>query len=84
MKRKFTILVGALLALSISASAQLAATLNWAHSVQGQTTSGNSPISINKLADGNYIVFSEWGSKSDAGAEYLHFDNAATSFKGGE
>ena len=84
MKRKFTILVGALLALSISASAQLATTLNWAHSVQGQTTSGNSPISINKLADGNYIVFSEWGSKSDAGAEYLHFDNAATSFKGGE
>ncbi|MBQ2054904.1 MAG: hypothetical protein II489_01235, partial [Bacteroidaceae bacterium] len=84
MKKKFTFLVGALLALSISVSAQLAATLNWTHSVQGQTSSGNSPISINKLADGNYIVFSEWGSKSDAGAEYLHFDNAATSFKGGE
>ncbi|MBR5764455.1 MAG: hypothetical protein IKX93_07525 [Bacteroidaceae bacterium] len=84
MKRKFTLLVGALLALSINASAQLAATLNWAHSVQGQTSSGNSPVSIDKLADGNYIVFSEWGSKSDAGTEYLYIDNAATSFKGGE
>lgn len=89
MNQKFTLVTVALFALACSANAQTNADLNWSHSFQGHTTSSNQPLSINKLADGNYLFFGEWGSHNPeeyliTEADYLFFDNSKTTYKGGD
>ena len=45
----------------------------WHHTIYGQTKSGNSPISVIKTTDGNYVTFTAFGSNTRTGTK-VYFD----------
>lgn len=45
----------------------------WHHTIYGKTRSGNTPISVIKTTDGNYVAFNAFGSNTLTGTK-LYFD----------
>ena len=45
----------------------------WHHTIYGQTKAGNSPISVIKTTDGNYVTFTAFGSNTQTGTK-VYFD----------
>lgn len=75
MKKKFTLLLFAILSLTMSVNAQSPLTFQWAHSVDGNTTGGDNVIGMCKSSDGNYFVATEFGtSDSQTDARSLWID----------
>lgn len=62
MIRKITSLVFAAFAMAATAFADGYLTFNWAHSVDGQTTSGDNFIAMDKALDGNYFVCTQFST----------------------
>lgn len=65
MIRKFT-LCAMILASSLSSFAAVDPVFQWAHSIDGDTSGGDSPIAVTKTTDGNYLLLSTFGSTSTA------------------
>ncbi len=81
MKKHLISAIALTMGLTTAVFAENTPTLNWAHTYQGLTSAGNSPISWIKLSDGNYLYSDEWGSKtSDLN---FYFDNVETDKTGG-
>lgn len=77
MIKKFTFLLFAAAAMAAGANADDNLTFNWAHSVDGTTTSGDQVIGVAKGADGNYFVLNAFGTNSDTGDMNVNFDGEA-------
>ena len=45
----------------------------WHHTIYGKTKSGNTPVSVIKTTDGNYVVFNAFGSNTLTGTK-VYFD----------
>ena len=45
----------------------------WHHTIYGQTKSGNTPVSVIKTTDGNYVAFTAFGSNTLTGTK-AYFD----------
>lgn len=45
----------------------------WHHTIYGQTKSGNTPVSVIKTTDGNYVTFTAFGSNTRTGTK-VYFD----------
>lgn len=54
MKKKFTLLLFAILSLTMSLNAQSPLAFQWAHSVDGATTGGDNVMGMCKSSDGYY------------------------------
>ena len=46
----------------------------WHHTIYGKTKAGNTPVSVIKTTDGNYVVFSAFGSNTLTGTK-VYFDS---------
>lgn len=75
MKKKFTLLLFAILSLTMSVNAQSPLTFQWAHSVDGNTTGGDNVIGMCKSSNGGYFVATSFGtSDSQTNARGLWID----------
>lgn len=45
----------------------------WHHTIYGQTKSGNTPVSVIKTTDGNYVAFNAFGTNTRTGTK-VYFD----------
>ena len=45
----------------------------WHHTIYGKTKSGNTPVSVVKTTDGNYVTFNTFGSNTQTGVN-VYFD----------
>lgn len=45
----------------------------WHHTIYGQTKAGNTPVSVIKTTDGNYVTFNAFGSNTRTGTK-VYFD----------
>lgn len=80
--KKITYIMFALLAVTISASAdENPVTFNWAHSIDGNTKSGDNIIAMCKSSDGSYFVASSFGSSTNA-EKYPEGDAQTCKFDG--
>lgn len=74
MKKKFTLLLLAILSLAMSVSAQNTMTFQWAHSVDGATKAGDNLLGMCKSSDGNYFVATTFGTSDSQDARGLWID----------
>lgn len=64
MKKKFTLLLFAILSLTMGVNAQSPLTFQWAHSVDGNTSAGDNVLGMCKSSTGGYFVATAFGSSS--------------------
>lgn len=74
MKKKFTLLLFAILSLTMSLNAQSPLTFQWAHSVDGATTAGDNVMGMCKSSDGYYYVATNFGTSTTQNAMNVWFD----------
>lgn len=74
MKKKFTLLLFAILSLTMSLNAQSPLTFQWAHSVDGATTGGDNVMGMCKSSDGYYYVATNFGTSTTQNAMNVWFD----------
>ena len=54
----------------------------WHHTIYGKTKSGNTPVSVVKTTDGNYVTFNTFGSNTQTGVN-VYFDKQPLKDAGG-
>ena len=74
MKKKFTLLLFAILSLTMSMNAQSPLTFQWAHSVDGATTGGDNVMGMCKSSDGYYYIATNFGTSTTQKALNVWFD----------
>ena len=74
MKKKFTLLLFAILSLTMSLNAQSPLTFQWAHSVDGATTGGDNVMGMCKSSDGYYYIATNFGTSTTQKALNVWFD----------
>ena len=74
MKKKFTLLLFAILSLTMSLNAQSPLAFQWAHSVDGATTAGDNVMGMCKSSDGYYYVATTFGTSTTQKALNVWFD----------
>jgi len=75
MRKKFTFLLFAAVVFAVGANADDTLTFNWAHSVDGQTTGGDSGVGMAKASDDSgYFVCTTWGTSDTQGAKNVCVD----------
>ncbi len=74
MKKKFTLLLFAILSLTMSLNAQSPLAFQWAHSVDGATTAGDNVMGMCKSSDGYYYIATSFGTSTTQKALNVWFD----------
>lgn len=74
MKKKFTLLLFAILSLTMSLNAQSPLAFQWAHSVDGATTGGDNVMGMCKSSDGYYYIATNFGTSTTQKALNVWFD----------
>lgn len=74
MKKKFTLLLFAILSLTMSLNAQTPLAFQWAHSVDGATTGGDNVMGMCKSSDGYYYIATNFGTSTTKKALNVWFD----------
>lgn len=74
MKKKFTLLLFAILSLTMSLNAQSPLAFQWAHSVDGATTGGDNVMGMCKSSDGYYYIATNFGTSTSQKALNVWFD----------
>ena len=74
MKKKFTLLLFAILSLTMSLNAQSPLAFQWAHSVDGATTAGDNVMGMCKSSDGYYYIATNFGTSTTQKALNVWFD----------
>lgn len=74
MKKKFTLLLFAILSLTMSLNAQSPLAFQWAHSVDGATTAGDNVMGMCKSSDGYYYIATNFGTSTSQKALNVWFD----------
>ncbi len=74
MKKKFTLLLFAILSLTMSLNAQSPLAFQWAHSVDGATTAGDNVMGMCKSSDGYYYIATTFGTSTTQNALNVWFD----------
>lgn len=74
MKKKFTLLLFAILSLTMSLNAQSPLAFQWAHSVDGATTGGDNVMGMCKSSDGYYYIATSFGTSTTQKALNVWFD----------
>ena len=74
MKKKFTLLLFAILSLTMSLNAQSPLAFQWAHSVDGATTGGDNVMGMCKSSDGYYYIATKFGTSTTQKALNVWFD----------
>lgn len=74
MKKKFTLLLFAILSLTMSLNAQSPLAFLWAHSVDGATTGGDNVMGMCKSSDGYYYIATKFGTSTTQKALNVWFD----------
>lgn len=74
MKKKFTLLLFAILSLTMSLNAQSPLAFQWAHSVDGATTGGDNVMGMCKSSDGYYYIATNFGTSTTKKALNVWFD----------
>lgn len=74
MKKKFTLLLFAILSLTMSLNAQSPLAFQWAHSVDGATTGGDNVMGMCKSSDGYYYIATNFGTSTTQNALNVWFD----------
>lgn len=74
MKKKFTLLLFAILSLTMSLNAQSPLAFQWAHSVDGATTGGDDVMGMCKSSDGYYYIATKFGTSTTQKALNVWFD----------
>lgn len=72
--KKFTLLLFAILSLTMSLNAQSPLAFQWAHSVDGATTGGDNVMGMCKSSDGYYYIATKFGTSTTQKALNVWFD----------
>ena len=72
--KKFTLLLFAILSLTMSLNAQSPLAFQWAHSVDGATTAGDNVMGMCKSSDGYYFIATKFGTSTTQKALNVWFD----------